>query len=123
LTRLRRKYTISTLSNGNVAMLTRMAKNAGLPWDFIGGADLWQHYKPASETYLGLARLFQVDPSEILMVATHASDLDAARSYGLRTAYIERPTEYGPLPKVEEKNSLDSSHARDLGDLAVKLGC
>ncbi len=123
LTRMKSGYVISTMSNGNVAMLTHMAKNAGFPWDVVAGADLWRHYKPARETYLGLAELLQVEPHEMLMVATHASDLDAARSFGLHTAYVERPSEYGPQSKHEAINSQDLFHARDLNDLATQLGC
>lgn len=123
LTRMKSRYVITTMSNGNVALLTHMAKKAGFPWDVIAGADLWRHYKPSPQTYLGLAELMQVEPSEVLMVATHASDLDAARSYGLQTAYVERPTEYGPRPKHEERNPADRYHAHDLEDLASQLGC
>jgi 2-haloacid dehalogenase len=93
---LKKRYTISTLSNGNVSLLNNMAKNAGLPWDLVLSAELFQHYKPDPETYLGAARLLGVAPHEVLMVAAHKSDLVAAGSCGLRTAFVDRPLEFGP---------------------------
>ena len=121
--RLATAFIVTALSNGNVALLTEMAKHNGFQWDFIGGADLWRHYKPAPEVYLGLCELMHVRAEEVLMVATHASDLDAARSFGLRTAYIERPTEWGPESKTETRNPLDIVHATGVDDLATQLGC
>lgn len=121
--RLRSQFTVAALSNGNVALLTEMAKHNGFAWDFIAGADLWRHYKPAPEVYLGLCDLMQVQVDEALMVATHASDLAAARSYGLQTAYIARPEEWGPEPKSEPRNSLNAFHASGVDDLADQLGC
>lgn len=121
--RLATTFIVTALSNGNVALLTEMAKHNGFAWDFIGGADVWRHYKPAPEVYLGLSELMQVRAEEVLMVATHASDLAAARSFGLRTAYIERPTEWGPEAKTETRNPLDAFHATGLDDLATQLGC
>ncbi|PYE20870.1 2-haloacid dehalogenase [Williamsia limnetica] len=123
LRRLKRRYTVCALSNGNVALLTEMAKLNDFAWDFIGGADLWRHYKPASEVYLGIADLMRVEPHEVLMVATHASDLEAARSCGLRTAYVERPREWGTQHKDEPVNPLDDYHVTGMDDLATQLGC
>jgi 2-haloacid dehalogenase len=96
LHRLRANYMIAPLSNGHVALLLRMAKTAGLPWDMIFGADVFRHYKPDPETYLGAAALLGCEPSEAMMVAAHASDLDAAAACGLRTCHVSRPLEYGP---------------------------
>ncbi|WP_019201831.1 haloacid dehalogenase type II [Tsukamurella sp. 1534] len=121
--RLKTRYVVTALSNGNVALLTEMAKHNGFDWDFIGGADLWRHYKPAPQVYLGLAELMRVRPDEVLMVATHASDLAAARGCGLRTAYIERPREWGPMAKPEQREPLDEFHATGMDDLADQLGC
>ena len=123
LYRLKRRYTIASLSNGNVALLTEMAKNADFPWDFVGGADVWRHYKPAPEVYLGLAEIMQVQPSEVLMVATHDFDLAAARSFGLQTAYIERPREWGPQDKPSGRHPDDVLHAQSIEELADRLGC
>ncbi|MGJ0117577.1 haloacid dehalogenase type II [Williamsia sp. MIQD14] len=123
LRRLTSRFTVCALSNGNVALLSEMAKRNGFPWDVIGGADLWRHYKPAPEVYLGLAGLLQVQPGEVMMVATHADDLDAARALGLRTAYVERPREWGPETKSVTLNPLDDHHVGDIGELATALGC
>lgn len=96
LTRLKARYTIATLSNGNMALLTNMAKYSGLPWDCILSAELAHHYKPDPEVYQMAADLLGLQPSEVLMVAAHQSDLLAAQKVGLKTAFIPRPLEYGP---------------------------
>lgn len=96
LHRLKSRFLISTLSNGNVSLLTHMAKNAGLPWDAVLSAELSGHYKPDPEAYLKAAELLSLQPSEILMVAAHPSDLRAAARTGMRTAYVVRPLERGP---------------------------
>ncbi|RAV31339.1 haloacid dehalogenase type II [Corynebacterium heidelbergense] len=121
VTLLRRMCPVAALSNANVAFLTDIARFNRLEWDFPGGADVWGHYKPSPETYLGIAKMFQCDPSEVLMVATHQEDLDAARVNGLQTAYIERPREYGPLPKAEAVDENNTYHATDLLDLVAQL--
>ena len=95
LLRLKRRVTITTLSNGNFSLLTEMARHSGLPWDCVISAELFGHYKPDPETYLGCARLLDVMPGELMLVACHPSDLRAARANGLRTAYVPRPFEYG----------------------------
>jgi 2-haloacid dehalogenase len=124
LTRLKTKYIIGTLSNGNVALLTEMAKFAGLPWDVILSAELFQHYKPDPETYLGAARLLCLPPEQVMMVAAHNHDLKAAQKLGLKTAFVARPTEYGPLQKydLEAKGDWDIV-AKDFGELAQRMGC
>jgi 2-haloacid dehalogenase len=124
LTRLKTKYIIGTLSNGNVALLTEMAKFAGLPWDVILSAELFEHYKPDPETYLGAARLLCLAPEQVMMVAAHNHDLKAAQKLGLKTAFVARPTEYGPLQKYdfEAKGDWDIV-AKDFGELAVRMGC
>jgi 2-haloacid dehalogenase len=124
LTRLKTKYIIGTLSNGNVALLTEMAKFAGLPWDVILSAELFEHYKPDAETYLGAARLLCLRPAQVMMVAAHNHDLKAAQKLGLKTAFVARPTEYGPLQKYdfEAKGDWDVV-AKDFGELAARMGC
>jgi len=105
LARLKRRFTVTPLSNGNFSLLTNMAKHSGLPWDCVISAELFGHYKPDPETYLGCARLLDVAPHELMLVACHPSDLRAARSNGLRTAYVLRPLEHGPstvLPAFTE---------------------
>ncbi|MEZ4832580.1 MAG: haloacid dehalogenase type II [Caldilineaceae bacterium] len=96
LYRLKADYVIATLSNGNVSLLTNMAKHAGLPWDCILSAELAGHYKPDLEVYLKAADLLGLPTEQVMMVAAHKGDLHAARSTGMRTAYVPRPLEYGP---------------------------
>ena len=124
LTRLKRKYIIAPLSNGNVALLTNMAKFAGLPWDLVLSAELFQHYKPDPETYLGAARLLGLAPGEVMMVAAHNNDLEATQRYGLKTAFVARPTEYGPLQSRDfEATGAWDIVAADFGGIAGRLGC
>ncbi len=101
LTRLKGQFTITTLSNGNLSLLLAMAKHAGLPWDTVLSAELFGHYKPDPEVYLGAARLLGLAPAQVLMVASHPSDLRAAAACGLRTAYVPRPLERGPGGAME----------------------
>jgi 2-haloacid dehalogenase len=124
LSRLKTRYIIGTLSNGNVALLTEMAKFAGLPWDVILSAEFFEHYKPDAETYLGAARLLCLRPAQVMMVAAHNHDLKAAQKMGLKTAFVARPTEYGPLQKYdfEAKGDWDVV-AKDFGELAARMGC
>jgi len=124
LTRLKTKYIISPLSNGNVALLTNMAKFAGLPWDLVMSAELFEHYKPDPETYLGAAKLLCLPPEQVMMVAAHNHDLKAAQKLGLKTAFVARPTEYGPLQKYDFEARGDwDIVAKDFGGVADKLGC
>src|SRR5690348_1454353 len=95
LTRLKKKFIIAPLSNGNIALMTNLAKFGGLPWDAILGAELAKHYKPDREVYLSAAYYLDLKPEEVMMVAAHTQDLQAARSGGLRTGFIYRPNEFG----------------------------
>ena len=125
LHRLSRGYIVSTLSNGNVSLLTNMAKYAGLPWDCILSAELFGHYKPDPEVYLGAARLLGPAPSQVMMVAAHVDDLVAARKVGLRTALVTRPLEYGPKRKADTAQDgagIADFIATDFMDLAAQLG-
>jgi 2-haloacid dehalogenase len=124
LTQLKHKFTIVTLSNGNLGLLANMAKNASLPWDLILSAEVFQHYKPDPETYLGVANIFDLQPDEVMLAAAHKDDLLAAHRYGLQTAFIERPFEFGPahIRQDLQKESFTNYHARDLIDLAEQLG-
>ena len=122
LRRLKQRYTVCSLSNGNVALLTAMAKNAGLPWDFIASAELFGAYKPDPRAYRGLAALFDLAPSQVMLAAAHQDDLDAARACGLATAYIERPHEFGAArPKDVSGHPANTLHARSIDDLAAQL--
>jgi len=123
LTRLKKKYTIAPLSNGNVALLADMAKNAGIPWDLILSAELAKHYKPDREAYLTAVSLLELRPAEVIMCAAHSADLKAARSFGLRTGFIHRPNEYGPTRKADDAQPGDFDVvSTDMLDLAAKLG-
>ena len=123
LTRLKQRFVITTLSNGNVSLLTNMAKRAGLPWDCVISAELFHHYKPDPEAYLGCADLLDVRPGELMLVAAHPSDLRSAREAGLMTAYVVRPLEHGPdgPPPKYEDGEFDFV-AGDFLDLARQLG-
>jgi 2-haloacid dehalogenase len=120
---LKKKFTISTLSNGNVALLNNMAKNAGLPWDLILSAEIFHHYKPEPEVYLGAADMLGLQPGEVMMVAAHKEDLRAAARQGLRTALVLRPNEYGKgrHPDLRPEPAFDIN-AADFVDLAAQLG-
>lgn len=124
LTRLKSRFTICTLSNGNIGLLTNMAKRAGLPWDCVLSAEVFHAYKPDPATYLGVARVFDLAPAEVMLVAAHQDDLAAARDCGLQTAYIERPTEFGAdRPKDVSPEPANTWHAKDFLALADQLGC
>lgn len=124
LQRLKRRYIICSLSNGNLGLLTRMAKRAGLPWDCVLSAEVFRAYKPDPATYLGVARVFDLPPQRVMLVAAHHDDLAGARACGLRTAYIERPLEFGAArPKDVSPRPENELHSRDLQALADQLGC
>ena len=124
LQRLKAKYIVCTLSNGNIGLLTRMAKRAGLPWDCVLSAEVFHAYKPDPKTYLGVARVFDLPPERVMLVAAHHDDLAGARACGLRTAYIERPLEFGAgAPKDVSPRPENDLHSRDFLALADQLGC
>jgi 2-haloacid dehalogenase len=124
LTRLKSKFTICSLSNGNIGLLTAMAKRAGLPWDCILSAEVFRAYKPDPRTYLGVAKVFDLAPADVMLVAAHQDDLAAARGCGLKTAYIERPAEFGVArPKDISPDPANNYHAANLLALADQLGC
>ena len=124
LMRLKKRYILATLSNGNVALLVNMAKHTGLPWDAILGAEVARHYKPQPQAYLTTAELLGLAPGECMMVAAHNGDLLAASALGFRTAFVARPTEYGP----HQDKDFEAEHDFDViadsfVELAEKLGC
>jgi 2-haloacid dehalogenase len=123
LTRLKQRYIISPLSNGNVGLLAKMAKRAGLPWDLILSAETSRAYKPLPASYLNAVEMLGLAPGEVMMVAAHNNDLAAARSHGLGTAFVARPTEHGP----KQTTDLTATGpwdvvATDFRELAVKMG-
>jgi len=123
LTRLKKKYILAPLSNGNIALMTDLARHAGLPWDCILGAELVRHYKPDPEVYQSAAELLDLERGEVMMVAAHLGDLRAAKANGLMTAFVPRPLEYGPAGKPDRaaNDSVDMS-ATDFTQLASQLG-
>ncbi len=122
IARLKRSFVVAPLSNGNASLIVDMAKHAGIPWDLVLGAEVARAYKPMPEAYLNAAELLDLDPSQVMMVATHNSDLEAAAKAGLRTAYVHRPDEFGPGSKSDERawEAVDVE-ARDFLDLAEQL--
>ena len=124
LERLRSKYIICTLSNGNIGLLADMAKAAGLPWDCILSAEVFRKYKPDPDTYLGVAKVFDLAPEQVMLVAAHQNDLAAARNCGLNTAYIERTMEFGSTQlKDVSPNPENTLHAKNIIELASLLEC
>ncbi|WP_417515441.1 haloacid dehalogenase type II [Minwuia sp.] len=121
LNRMKSRHILATCSNGNIALMVNMAKNMGLPWDMVLGAEVTEAYKPMRECYLGSAAALDLDPGECCMVAAHNEDLAAAQGFGLMTAYVERPTEYsddgGPFPPTGEWDYV----AGDFIELAAQL--
>ena len=125
LARLKKKYIISPMSNGNVALMTNLAKFGGLPWDLILGSDLVQHYKPDREMYVSAPFYLDLKPEEVMMCAAHAPDLQSARSYGLRTGFIYRPNEFGGgsagVPDKAKPGDFDVV-STSIIDLAEQMG-
>jgi 2-haloacid dehalogenase len=123
LTRLKAKFIIAPLSNGNVSLMTNLAKFGGLPWDCILGAELARHYKPDPEVYQSAADFLDLKPAEVMMVAAHSGDLRAAAEVGLKTAFVVRPQEFGPegKPDLKPATRVDVS-ATDFNDLAGQMG-
>ena len=122
LLRLKDRFIVATLSNGNVALLVNMARHAELPWDLVLSSELIGHYKPDREVYLKAAALLGLAPGEVMMVAAHKYDLRAAAEAGLRTAFVPRPKEW-PNRRIDlsYEDSFDVN-ASDFLDLAVQLG-
>ena len=123
LNRLRTRYVLATLSNGNMSLLVNMARYSGLPWDCVLSAELAGHYKPEPEVYRMAARLLGLSPNQVMMVAAHAGDLQASKSVGFHTAFVSRPLEFGPDRQVDTVSNDDVDFvASDFLDLAGKLG-
>ena len=123
LSRLKKRFVIAPLSNGNLSLLTNMARQAGLPWDCILSTELVRHYKPDPETYLMPGEFFDLPPAQVMMVAAHEGDLQSAQKLGLKTAYVHRPLEFGPSrqPTMPPAGRFDFT-ARDFRELASELG-
>ncbi len=124
LTRLKQRFILSTLSNGNTALLVNMAKRAGLPWDVVLGAESAKAYKPLPDAYLRNIALLDLEPSQCMMVAAHNSDLYAAAALGMRTAFVLRPSEHGSGQAIDLKAEEDWDVVADsMNGVADALGC
>lgn len=125
LERLKRGLIIAPCSNGNIALMVNLAKRAGLPWDCILGAETARAYKPMPEAYLAACRHLCLEPAQVMMVAAHNGDLNAAKQQGLRTAFVPRPTEHGPgqTTDLQADPSCVDIAAQSFLDLARRLGC
>ncbi len=122
LTALRRHYTVGSLTNGNLSLMLEVARHAGLPWHLLLCADLFRHYKPDREVYLGACALLRLPPHEVMLCAAHNADLAAAQALGLNTAFIPRPGEYGPTQSNDLCAEGDWDYvAEDILDLAIRL--
>jgi 2-haloacid dehalogenase len=123
LTRLKRNFIIAPHSNGNLGLLVNMAKHAGLPWDAILGAEVVRNYKPVPQSYQDAVKLLGRVPGQVMMVAAHNDDLAAAQAQGLKTAFVPRPTEYGPQ-QTKDRSATGAWDvvATDFIDLAQRLG-
>ncbi len=121
LQRLRRRFLLAPLSNGNISLMVDIARRNGFWWDAILGAEIAGDYKPKPRVYLAAAAAFDLEPGDCLMVAAHSSDLAAASALGFRTAHIARPNEHGP-DRGEARPSVPVDHAaRSLEELAGQL--
>jgi 2-haloacid dehalogenase len=124
LTRLKSRYIIGTLSNGNVGLLTRLAKSAGLPWDVVLGAETARAYKPLPQAYLASAALLNLAPAQVMLVAAHNGDLAAASAQGLATGFVARPQEHGPHQSRDFKAEREwDVVCGSFTELADAMGC
>jgi len=122
LARLKRHFVIGTLSNGNVSLLIDLARGGRLPWDVILSAELFHHYKPDPEVYIGAAALLGLPARAVMLVAAHKDDLAAARRCGLRTAFVRRPLEHGLASEADTSADPRADfNADDFVDLARQL--
>jgi 2-haloacid dehalogenase len=124
LKRLKSKFIIATLSNGNTSLLVNMAKHAGLPWDTVFSSDTFKLFKPDPGMYLGTAGALDLEPAQVMMVAAHKPDLRAAAKCGLQTAFVKRPLEHGRGGAPDLASEADFTiNAESFLDLADQLGC
>jgi 2-haloacid dehalogenase len=124
LRRLKSKFIIATLSNGNTSLLVNMAKHAGLPWDTVFSSDTFKLFKPDPGMYLGAAGALDLEPGQVMMVAAHKPDLRAAAKSGLQTAFVKRPLEHGRGGAPDLASEIDFTvNAESFLDLADQLGC
>jgi 2-haloacid dehalogenase len=121
LARLKPKFLLAPVSNGNISIMVDLARKNSFPWDAILGAEVAGHYKPKPRVYLGAAEAFGLDPDECMMVAAHSYDLSAAAACGLRTGHVARPNEKGMGRGESAPNVRVDIAAKGLEDLATRL--
>jgi 2-haloacid dehalogenase len=122
LARLRKKFRIAPVSNGNISLMVDLARRNDLPWDAILGAEIAGDYKPKPQVYRAACAAFDLAPAQCMMVAAHSNDLAAAAQCGLRTGHVARPDEHGPGKGEPAPTVPVDAAGKDLGDLAEKLG-
>ena len=122
LKRLRKKFLLAPVSNGNISLMVDLARHNDFPWDAILGAEIAGDYKPKSRVYLAACEALDLKPAQCMMVAAHSNDLAAAAACGLRTGHIARPGEYGPGTGERTPTVPVDFAGTDLADLASKLG-
>jgi 2-haloacid dehalogenase len=122
MARLRKKYWLGPVSNGNISLIVNLARRNDMPWDAVLGAEIAGDYKPKPRVYLAACEAFGLQPEQCMMVAAHSNDLTAASSCGLKTAHIARPNEKGPGRGESGPSVPVDIAARELVDLADKLG-
>ncbi len=124
ISRLKNRFVVSTFSNGSLGLLVNMSKNAGLPWDAILCSDVFRAFKPAAECYLGAIDLLGGEPQSIMLCAAHNYDLSRGRKFGMQTAYVNRPTEYGPDQTTDLKADQDwEIVATSIEEVADRMDC
>jgi 2-haloacid dehalogenase len=122
LARLKRKFAIAPVSNGNISLMVDLARRNGFPWDAILGSEIAGDFKPKPRVYLAACEALDLAPAQCMMVAAHASDLAAAAACGLRTGFVARPNEYGPGKGSKASADPVDVSAASLDELAAKLG-
>jgi 2-haloacid dehalogenase len=124
LTRIKRAFTIATLSNADVRAVVNLSKRAGLPWDAVFAAEMAGVFKPDPRIYRMAATYLGLEPTEIMMVASHKYDISAAAQLGFQTAFVARPLELGAGGTVDVAyDDRFDINASDFLDLADQLGC
>jgi 2-haloacid dehalogenase len=122
LKRLRKKFLLAPVSNGNISLMVDLARRNDFPWDTILGAEVAGDYKPMPRVYLAACEALDLAPAECMMVAAHSSDLAAAATCGLRTGHVARPGEYGPGTGETRPTVPVNAAGKNLSDLADQLG-
>ena len=122
LKRLKKKFLLAPVSNGNISLMVDLARRNDFLWDAVLGAEVAGDYKPKPRVYLAACEAFDLEPAQCMMIAAHSSDLAAAAACGLRAGHIARPDEHGPGTGESRPTVPVDVAGKDLGDLADRLG-